>query len=278
MTVIDAIKICSASALVAACSAGEPPAGEPRLVVEGYFDSGGYPEVLLNMSMVPSEEGGNISESIVRWAVVTVSDGEKEVILTGGPSDKYFPPYHYYSYDMRGEAGKYYTLKATYQGNEIVSTGFMYPATPIEEIAVSPVEGVDTLRHLSVKFTSPDDVPAYYHLSAQIHTSEGRMYPCMVATHAVTEAGVPVTLPVYRANRTTSTSEYSADFPVGEIVSVRLARIDRAAYEFWHAFDNAALVAGSVFVGGPGSLPGNIAGGYGVWSVQGASMRPVRVE
>ncbi len=278
MTVIDAIKICVPALFAAACAADNPEVAEPRLVVEGYFDSDGYPEVLLNMSLVPTEEGGSIGESIVRWGVVTISDGEREVVLTGGPSDKFFPPYHYYSYEMRGEPGRVYTLRASYKGREVVSSGYMHRPTPIEEVEVSPVEGCDTLRHLAVRFTAPADVPAYYHLSAQVHSAEGRMYPCMVGTHAVTEAGAAVTLPVYRANRTTSGTDYAADFPVGEIATVQLARIDYPAYCFWHAFDNAALVAGSVFVGVPGSLPGNIEGGFGVWTVQGVSARPVKVE
>ena len=33
------------------------------------------------MSMVPSDSEGSVSESMIRWGVVTLSDGEREVLL-----------------------------------------------------------------------------------------------------------------------------------------------------------------------------------------------------
>lgn len=261
------------------CDTVEPEPASPRLVVEGWFDSGSYPEVLLNMSMVPSDEEQSVAESIVRWGKVTISDGVEEVILTGGPSDNYFPPYHYYTFDMIGEPGKTYTLRASYRGMTVSSTVTMPQPTQIDGVTVTPVEGNDTLRHLTLSFTAPDDTPAYYHLSARVNGVDGREYPCMLGAHEVLMPGKEVVLPVYRANRSTSTADdYVADFPVGSLVSVTLARVSREVFEFWRAFDNASLVSGSVFVGAPGSLPTNISGGYGVWSPQGACTKLVLVK
>ncbi|MDE7143146.1 MAG: DUF4249 domain-containing protein [Muribaculaceae bacterium] len=259
-----------AALILAAASSctGDPPAPAPqRLVVEGRFDSGSYPEVLLNMSMVPSDEEGSVAESIVRWGVVSISDGEREVILTGGPSDKHFPPYRYYTYQMEGEPGKTYTLRASYRGMTVSSTATMPAPTPIGSLEATPAEGNDTLRHVSLRFTAPDDTPAYYHLSARAHSRDGRASPCLAGPHEVLSAGAEVVLPVYRGNRyTDSDISYEAGFPAGETLTVTLARVSREVYLFWRAFDNASLVNGSVFVGAPGSLPSNIEGGYGVWS------------
>ncbi len=267
-------------AAMAACDSGEPAPAPQRLVVEGWLNSGSYPEVLLNLSMVPSDQEQSVAESIVRWGKVSISDGQQEVILTGAPSDRYFPPYHYYNFDMVGEPGKTYTLRATYRGMEVISTVTMPRPTPIDGIDVTPVAGNDTLRHLTLRFTAPDDTPAYYHLSAQVLGIDGREYPCMLGAHEVLKPGVEVVLPVYRANRSTATAvdEYVADFPVGSRVSVTLARVSPEVFEFWRAFDNASLVSGSVFVGAPGSLPSNIDGGYGVWSPQGATTLHLSVD
>lgn len=260
------------AALLGGCDDGARTAAPRRLVVEGWFNSGSYPEVLLNLSMVPSDEEGSVAESIVRWGVVSVSDGEREVILTGGPSDKYFPPYHYYTFDMEGVPGRTYTLKATYRDMTVTSTATMPFPTPVGSLEATPVEGNDTLRHLTLRFTAPDDTPAYYHLSARAHSRDGREYPCMIGAHEVLRPGTEVSLPVYRGNRSTRPGEnFDADFPAGETVTVTLARVSREVFLFWRAFDNASLVNGSVFVGAPGSLPSNISGGYGVWSPQGAS-------
>ena len=267
------------AALASGCADESAPPASPRLVVEGWFDSGSYPEVLLNLSMVPSQEEGSVAESIVRWGVVAISDGEREVILTGGPSEKYFPPYHYYTFDMLGEPGKTYTLRATYRGMTVTSAVTMPAPTPIDRLEATPVEGNDTLRHLTLRFTAPDDTPAYYHLTARAHSRDGREYPCMIGAQEVTRPGSEVSLPVYRGNRSTAPGEsYEADFPEGETVTVTLARVSREVVLFWRAFDNASLVNGSVFVGAPGSLPSNITGGYGVWSPQGASTATIRLE
>lgn len=74
------------------------------------------------------------------------------------------------------------------------------------------------------------------------------------------------------------TGKYEADMPVGETVTVTLARVSREVFLFWRAYDNASLVNGSIFVGAPGSLPSNVSGGYGVWSAQGVSTRTILVE
>lgn len=267
------------AALLGGCDEGEREAAPQRLVVEGWFNSGSYPEVLLNLSMVPSDEEDSVAESIVRWGVVSISDGEREVILTGGPSDKYFPPYHYYTFDMEGVPGRTYMLKATYRGMTVTSTAEMPYPTPIGTLSATPVEGNDTLCHLTLTFTAPEDTPAYYHLSARAHSRDGREYPCMIGAHEVLKPGAEVSLPVYRGNRSTRPGEnFDADFPEGETVTVTLARVSREVFLFWRAFDNASLVNGSVFVGAPGSLPSNISGGYGVWSPQGASTATLRLD
>lgn len=280
MNILKTISVAAlGAALLGGCDEGERAAAPQRLVVEGWFNSGSYPEVLLNLSMVPTDEEGSAAESIVRWGVVSISDGEREVILTGGPSDRYFPPYHYYTFGMEGVPGRTYTLKATYRGITVTSTVEMPCPTPIGTLSSTPVEGNDTLRHLTLTFTAPEDTPAYYHLSARAHSRDGREYPCMIGAHEVLRPGAEVSLPVYRGNRSTRPGEnFDADFPEGETVTVTLARVSREVFLFWRAFDNASLVNGSVFVGAPGSLPSNITGGYGVWSPQGASTATLRLD
>lgn len=265
--------------MLAACAGKpEPEVAPVRLVIEGYMDSGGYPDVLVNMSMVPSDEEGSVVESVVKWGFVTLSDGESEVVLTGGVDYDYFPPYHYYSYQMKGEPGKTYTLTANYHGMTATSTVTMPYPTPIDRVEMAPVAGCDTVRHITVHFKAPADCPAYYHLSAQVIGEDGHPYPCMLGAHEVVHPGEEVSLPVYRGNSNRQTGSYTSDMPVGRKVVVRLSRVTRDVFLFWRAYDNASLVAGSVFVGAPGSLASNVADGYGVWSAQGTSAALVDVQ
>ena len=254
------------------CDDGDDmPVAEPRMVVEGWIDSGGYPVVLLSFTAVPGDKELEWSESIIRWGVVTLSDGERTVVLTGGPSDDYMPPYRYYSYEMAGVAGRTYTLTAEYQGMKVSSSVTMPEPTPIRSATRTPVEGCDTVNHLEIRFVAPADVPAYYHVSYRINGADRRFLPSMLGTVAVYEPGAEVTMPVYRSKGSFSTGKFQPEMPASETVTVKLERVAAPVYEFWHAFDDATLVEGSIFVSGPGSMPSNIAGGLGVFSASGVS-------
>lgn len=256
----------------AGCSGDAPVTGaEQRLVAEGWIDSDGYPVVLLTLSAVPEEQMLSVADNLVRWGVVSLSDGERTVVLTGGPTDDYFPPYRYYSYEMAGEPGKTYTLKAEYGGRTVTSTVTMPEPTPILSATRTPVEASDTLSHVEIRFQSPDDVPAYYHVSYMIRGVDRQFYPSMLGTMEVLEGGVEVCMPVYRAKTSLSTERFQPEMPADRAVTVKLERVTEDVYRFWHAFDDATLVEGSIFVSGPGSMPSNIVGGLGVFSAAGTA-------
>lgn len=250
---------------------------ERRLVVEGQIDSDGYPRVFLTLSATADDAGGAISDNVVKWGVISVSDGENEVILTGGPHPGLLPPFMYYSFDMKGEPGRTYTLTAEYEGMRVVSEATMPQPTPIEGMSIGIPDGDGQSRNLTIWFTAPGDCPAYYHLSAKVNGQDNRFYPCRLGAIAVTEAGSRVEMPVYRG-RGVFSEETGTAFAVGERVTVRLARVSPEVFDFWRAWDNAVLTGGSVFVGSSVSLPSNISGGYGVWSAQGISDLNVEIQ
>lgn len=251
---------------------------KPRLVVEGSINSGGYPEVYLTMSAVASDEEASVADNIVRWGVVKISDGEREVILTGGQFSGIFPPYRFYNFEMEGVPGKTYTLSAEYKGEAVTSSVTMPAPTPIASVRTEPVDGNENLRNLILSFVAPADVPAYYHVSVKRSGVDRRFYPAMLGAIAVRQAGVGVEIPVYRARRSLSDEPFVPQFEVGDHVAVMLERVSPEVFDFWRAYDNASLTDGSVFISSAVSLPGNISGGYGVWSAQGSSVVSVKIE
>ena len=81
---------------MAACRGIEPEQPADRLVVEAWICSGEAPVVQLSTSMYPGEDEqgrDDIEAHILRRARVTVSDGQKEVQLTGMYKKGYLPPY-----------------------------------------------------------------------------------------------------------------------------------------------------------------------------------------
>ena len=90
----------------------------PQLVVEGWIDEGGFPVVILSETVPISDiyaDVNTLNDRVIKWAKVSIDDGENEVILTGKNSPSYFPPYIYTTSRMRGVAGRTYKLTVSYE-------------------------------------------------------------------------------------------------------------------------------------------------------------------
>lgn len=93
---------------------------EYKLVVEGWIKEGEAPHVILtqNKPLLSNIDSTSIEDMVVRWAKVSVSDGEETEVLSGRIDKNYFPPFIYRGSRLSGEAGKTYTLKVEYSGRE----------------------------------------------------------------------------------------------------------------------------------------------------------------
>ena len=72
------------------------PVSAPELVVEGWIEDGGFPVVMVTTTVPVTDTIADVSElqeHVVNWAKVTVSDGEREVLLSGQKDNNYFPTY-----------------------------------------------------------------------------------------------------------------------------------------------------------------------------------------
>lgn len=265
--------------LLSACSADNAsgPETSPPLTLEGHINSDGFVSVLLTSSIIPSTEGGSIDEAVVRWGKVTLSDGETSVVLSGGPDYDYAPPYRYFNHSVTGVPGRTYTITAEYRGRTVSSSCTMPVPTPIDSLTTGSVTDNDTLRTVTVHFTAPDDCPAYYHLSTRAVGLDLRLYPAILGCVTANTPGEHISLPAYRGKHFSEAADFTPQWPQGCTATVRLERVTPEVYRFWEAFNNVVLFGGSQFVGTPESLPGNVAGGYGVWSAQGASTMSVKL-
>lgn len=263
---------------IAGCTTTDDAPQPGSLVIEGHIDSDGHPHVLLTSSITPSAEGGNMADNLIRWGKVTVSDGLSEVILTGGMTSDYFPPYHYYNHTMTGVPGRTYTITAEYDGLTASASCRMPEPTPIDDIEINPIEGNDTLRSLTMHITAPADCPAYYHITTRVMPRDTRDYPAMFGTFTASTPGEHLSIPVYRGKHATDTTDFVINMPVGTSVAVTLCRVEKPVYDFWIAYDNIIYFGGSQFISAPASLPGNVAGGYGIWSAQGTDHAVVTVR
>lgn len=255
------------SSLMAVCScqmAQEPPA-RPELVVEGWIDSNGFPTVLLSSSALPTEEPGKLEEIIARWGKVTIENRGKEVVMIGRSNTGIgFPFYCYYTYEMIGQPGEIYSIRAEYGGRSVVATCRM-PSQIVE---------IDSLTMGSkgvgeVYFTAPEICPAYVVVKANIGGGT-RFYPTPLGFAECLTPGASMSLPVYLPLSSVSKLPVGEAL-VGEELHVKLATVSKEVYDYWVAFGEIATVGSNSFVGTAENLPPTVSGGLGVWSAQGVS-------
>lgn len=254
----------------------EYPREEQRLVIEGWIENGEFPVVLVSLSGTIDNDGDPISDFMVRWATVSINDGDSTYILTGGLDKKYFPPYAYKGYDLRGEIGKTYTLTVEYDGMRATATTSIPQPIEIDSLEVKPIEGSDTLRAINVHFTAPTAATEYYRLRYREYNSEGRFYPSFLGTFNTDSATGATSVPLYRAKRKT-VEDYTPYFPIGSQVEVRLGHISKESYDIWTDYDNIVNFGSSIFFQQQTTLRSNINGGYGFWIGYGISKSSIEI-
>lgn len=266
------------AAPLTSCNDSITDAPSPALmVVEGYLDSGGYPRVHITTSVIPTKHEQPITDSFIRWGKVTVSDGDTTIILTGAPDYNEFPPFVYRTYEMWGQPGKRYTITAEYKNLSVSSTATMLSPTPIDSIEFAPIAHSDSLCATFLHFTTAADVPAYYVIQTRSITHGTAFRPSMLGAFVAQSPQTHFRMQVYRAESdidelyTEHPEGLTSCFIEGEQIAVKLCRVPKEIYDFWNAFNNNALFGDNRFVSGYTRLPSNVAGGYGVWSVQASS-------
>ena len=258
----------------------EPTHGTAKAVIEGWIDSGGSPMVIFTASLSPDDEPQSIADKIIRWGKVTVSDGEQTIILTGGPDKNLFPPFSYYTYRLIGVPGRTYRITAEYEDLYAEASCTMPYPTPIDSLIVTPIEGNDSLRSATLCFTAPTDTPAYYYVTVRKEGRGTRPYPAMMGTVKALRPGENIRVPVFNAKNQLDTASFVPQLKVGQNLEIALCRVTEEVYNFWTTYENAVMFGGSLIIDnstGSESV-GNIAGGYGVWSVQGVSKVVLEVE
>lgn len=256
-------------------------AGAGRLVVEGWIDSGGHPTVILTRSFSPmTTDATTLADLVVRWANVTISDGEHTETMIGRIDKDVTPPFVYTTAQITGVPGRTYTITAEYDGISVTSSCTMPQRPRIVRVDVTPVENIDTLREVSVTFVPGTNGERYYQLSVYDPSLSGRVLPCFMGTYcAAGSAGTrEVTVTACRPNIDTDENDYTPYFRVGRTITVSLNTLDADVWEFWHQYDDVIAFGGNIFLAGNVPLSGNISGGYGVWNARGADSRTLTVE
>jgi len=256
-----------------ACEETEVPQAPEQLVVEGWIDSGGFPVVKLTTTIAVSKQlqsTDSLERHLLRWAKVTVSDGQREVVLTGMPRNDFFPPYIYTTSDMRGEVGKTYTLRVDYMQFHAHATTTIPKPVPLTSIVAEPLPLYPSYYKLRADFNDDPTTTDYY----KVFVSQDNEQSDYHSTHIGTfnDRFLPTHASVIINNaRQNVVNPKGTFFKQDETVYIKFCHIDSTSYEFWKTMDDYQGEGRNPLFNSMQNIRSNIHGGLGYWCGYGVS-------
>ena len=275
-----------AALVLTGCKQEEPQ--PPSLIMEGWIDANGHPVIMIHKTYVLSFGNDSsrtmeetVEDLIIPFGKVTVSDGEKEVILTGRLDSMYLPPYTYSSTYMRGQAGKTYTVTAKYYDYYATATTTVPPVATIDSLKVrTETDKLDVRAYMQVV---PDGYYAFF-----LRKPGGKQFclcPFDVFEGRDADNG-RMEVKLYSPYTEGEENMIGIDFQfrndpkkddADKTYRLKVARIDEEAYRFWKSYNELAVTKGILFVPVYKNIPSNVTGGYGNVSGMGASFYDILI-
>lgn len=242
---------------------------EPQIVVEGWIENNGRANVLLTQ-WLPLYSGGEEVPAMdipIKWAKVTLSDGEREEILVGRVDKDYLTSFVYTSSIIKGEYGKTYYLKVEYSGRTLTAETYIPEPVKIENVTVEKYE--DSLYSITATFKDNPNQKNYYKFFTKVESLNKRFLPSFMST--ITDEGSNdniITLEVNRGMKITEISEvkYTPYYHLDDTVAIKLTQISEATFDFWTDYESEIMNGKNPLFPSTTNLKSNIKGGKGIWA------------
>lgn len=266
--------------LLSGCSEIVFPLNEPALAVEGWIEDDGHPIVIVTSSVTVSQEyqdWDTLRDHMIRWARVTVSDGEQSVVLTGKYSNKHFPPYIYTTARLRGEAGKTYSLMVEYENYVETAVTTIPQPIPFEYIkVVSKDDGYGIVAGFKDNAQTKD----YYRMFTMVEKVDSTYKPSFMGLvdDAVLTDGVSE-LSVYSA----FVSDFGAvqrspmSFLENDVVRLRFSTMEEVIFDYWTDYDDVTSLSSNPFFPVNKKIRSNVSSGMGYWAGYGSTYHKVSI-
>ncbi|MEN9370826.1 MAG: hypothetical protein RI952_1691 [Bacteroidota bacterium] len=259
------------------------PREDPRVVVDGYVETGLPPYIILSRSSSYFDpiNPGALNSFAESGAFVTINDGVNTVQLieldtvVNGISLKGF----YAALDsvtklptMFGEEGKTYQLTIITKDNQqLSSTAKLQPHIALDSTWFKVQENLDSLGLAWAHLTDPDTIGNYYRWMAKRITKDDLfLAPIGSAFEDKFINGQSFVFNAFRGQIPNSTKpddikEEAGLFKKGDTIIVKFCAVDRGTFEFWRDAETQISNNGSPFAV-PSNIKSNITGGLGVFA------------
>jgi len=251
----------------------------PEFVVEGWIENDDYPRVLIthNAPFFTTLDSTQLNELIIRYAKVTVSDGNNTEVLTTTKDDNYFPSFIYRGYDLKGEAGKTYTLKVEYAGNIITSSTFIPRPVPLDSIWFS--ERNEGKMQLILELSDDINEKNYYRIYTKTNSDKVFIPTLLSNQDDKYFSGRHITLQMNRGSENNLTVKNEPYFLKGDTIWVKLSSIPIEGFDFWNSIQDEVLNSVNPLMGSTGKIKSNMLGpAAGIWCGYGSSIYRVVVK
>lgn len=252
----------------------------PQLVVEGWIENDDYPHVIVTTTLPVSEDRKDledVNDCLVRWAKVSVSDGEREVILSGFPDKSIMPPYIYRTTEMKGEVGKTYTLKVEYKDFVATAVTTIPEVVPIKSIKHNKVAGTEDHYTLTLSFDDPEPKGNYYKLFSSPDINGRQFFSTYLGLVSDEVTGKTVNVEVYPGHTFKEVEDYNLFFNEGDTTCIKLCTIDKPSYDFWRDYGDMLSFGRNFLLPYTNTIRTNMKGAYGYWCGYGTDRKVVIV-
>lgn len=263
------------------CSYSDEYEHRPEIVVEGWIENGGNPVVIVTTTVPVQEEyreWTSLRDHIVRWAKVSVSNGDEEVVLTGKKDNDYFPPYVYTTARMRGEVGKTYTLTVEYSGRIVTAKTTVPEPVPLEWIKVVPSENDNVSIKAGLK-DNPTIKNYYKFFTKRIHKDSVYTSSFMgLVDDDVLKDDVSEIIVRGAFSPEFGSSESSVYYSPDDCVMIRFCTLDYDSFCYWEDFEDILALSRNPFFPVSKEIRSNLSSGYGYWAGYGSCYYKVSIS
>lgn len=256
------------------------PEAAPQLVVEGWIEHGGFPIVMVTTTIPVTDTLSDVSElqeHVVNWAKVTVSDGEKEVVLTGQKNDNYFPPYIYTTARLRGEAGKSYKVKVEYSGRTVTAVTTIPQPKPLEYIKVVRSQDNRDMFYLIGGLKDDPETKDYYKVFTKSKVKDKTFVSSFMGLMDDSIIHEEVTeIPINNGVGKVDEMLY-AYYTAGDYIDIRFCTLDKEAWRYWSDFEDIQSLTRNPFFPVSTRIHSNVKGGLGYWAGYGSTYYKVSI-
>ena len=252
------------------------PQSESKIVVEGWIEHDGYPNVILTRSApyFASIDSGSLRDYVVTTAKVTIVTDDQYEILTLKPNDAYFPPYVYFGTELKGEIQRTYHLRVEFDNteNNLFSSTYIPGLTEPDSVWFQLEPESDSLGRIWIKLSDNPDEINYYRLLTR-RKGKDKRYVASFKSAFSDKLFNGETIVLGFTRGLSDLLDFTQDnlFSLGDTISVKFCSLDKEHYEFWNTFQNEILLSANPFSASNARIKSNIQNGLGIWGGYAAS-------